>query len=123
MIEGRHGVLVVGRHEDDVAAPAGLARHLQAGGAGHLDVEEDHGGLELVEQAQGLHAVLGLADDQQFGPQPGELFDQVLAQRGFIFGHDGGGWRVHRGRFRVKRVQRPPSASRSSSQRRPARPS
>jgi hypothetical protein len=57
------GVLVVGRDEDHVRAAAHLAGHVDAGGAGHLDVQEHDVGAVPVEQAQRLQAVGRLADE------------------------------------------------------------
>ena len=42
-------------------------RHVEPRHAGHLDVEEDDVGRQLVDQAQGVDAVGGLVDDAQSG--------------------------------------------------------
>lgn len=91
LVEGGDGVLVVGRDEDDVGAAVDLAGHVDAGGPGHLDVEEEDVGPVLVQQAQRLQAVGSLADDAELGPEPAELLDQFAAQCGLVLGDDGGG--------------------------------
>ena len=90
LVEGGDRVLVIGGDEDDMTAPASLARNFQPGRARHLDVEEHHVGAMLVEQAQRLHAVGRLADDRQFRPELAELFDKLVAQCRFVFSDDCG---------------------------------
>ena len=81
---------VIGGDEHDVAASVRLARHFESGRAGHLDVEKQDVRAPLIEQAQRLHAIGRLADDLDLGPELSELLDQLVAQRGFVLGDDGG---------------------------------
>src|SRR5213596_2755685 len=57
LLERSKSVLVVRRHEDDMAAAAHLPRHLEAGKPGHLDVEEQHVGRMRFDFPQGRDAV------------------------------------------------------------------
>ena len=67
-----------------------LPRRVDAGEAGHADVEEDEVGPVLVDQRHRLGAVLRLGDDLQLGPGLGESRAQLLAHQAFVVGDDGG---------------------------------
>ena len=67
-LESVDGVLVVGGAEDDVRTRLGKAGgDVDAGAAGHLDVEEEQVGLVLGGQFHGLRPGLGLGDDLDVG--------------------------------------------------------
>src|SRR5471030_1025146 len=68
LLEGLDGVLIVGGDEHQVAAVEQHARRLDAGQAGHADVEEDDVGLVLAGQRHGLDTVARLGDDLQLRP-------------------------------------------------------
>ena len=102
MLEGLYRILVVGRDENDVRRLAIFGQPLgqaQPGQAGHLDIEEDDVGRELVDQAQRIEAVGGLGDDAQLGPGACQLGLQVVQQLRFVVGDQGAG--LVDGRFPV----------------------
>src|SRR5471032_2110873 len=68
LFESLDRVLVVGGDEHQVAAIEQHARRLDAGQAGHADVEEDDVGLVLAGQRHGLDTVARLGDDLQLRP-------------------------------------------------------
>ena len=81
----RLGVVVVDRQLGD------RARRLDAGHAGHADVEEDEVGMVLLDQLDRLGAVLRLADDLELGPDLGQARAQLLAQQPLVVGDHGAG--------------------------------
>src|SRR5882762_10519219 len=89
LLERGEGVLVVRRHEHDMAAAAQLPRHLETGEPGHLDVEEQHVGRMRFDFPQGRDAVAGLRDDVELRPEGAEQLGELLAQQRFVLGDDG----------------------------------
>src|SRR5712671_1215782 len=89
LLERGEGVLVVGRHEHDMAAAAHLARHLEAGEPRHLDVEEQHVGRMRFDLPQGRDAVARLRDDVKIRPERAEQLRELLAQQRLVLGNDG----------------------------------
>src|SRR5882762_8261276 len=89
LLERRKGVLVVRRHEHDVAAAAYLPRHLEAGQPRHVDVEEQHVGRMRFDLPQGRDAVAGECDDVEFRPKGAEQLRELLAQERLVLGNDG----------------------------------
>ena len=86
MLEGLHGVLLVGGDEHDLRAPRDRARRLDAVQAGHVHVEEDDLRQVGVEELDRLAAVARLGDHLQLGPQARQLAAQALAQQRFVVG-------------------------------------
>jgi hypothetical protein len=103
LLEGFDRILVVGGDEDDLgqqvvvlaaAAFAAVARRqlrdlprgVDAGQAGHADVEEDDVGPVLVDQCHGLDAVLRLGNDFQVGPDLEQTCAQLVAHQAFVVG-------------------------------------
>ncbi len=62
-LEGLYGVLVVGGGEDHRGDTSDATQHVEAGPLRHLHVEEAQVGLELVDDANRLVRIRGLADD------------------------------------------------------------
>ena len=62
--------LVVGGDEDDARPPFDSLRHLEAGQARHLDVEEGEVGLERGDPLGRLDAVAGDGDDRRAPARP-----------------------------------------------------
>ena len=117
MLEGLHGVLIKGRHEDHARAALDALRHLQAGEAGHLDVEEGQVGLQRRDALGGFLAVSRGVHDLQPGPQPGQFGRQRAGQVGFVVGDQAGGHGVAgcKGMVMRDKVPRwPPGAGSSS---------
>src|SRR5690242_10459209 len=54
--EGAEGVLVVGSGEDDLGDDFQALEQLEAGHAGHLDVEKEEVGREGVDEGEGFFA-------------------------------------------------------------------
>ena len=76
----------MGGDEDDgrpLAAIEHEPRDLEAGHAGHLDVEEDHVVTDVLGQRQRLGGRRRLADDLQLGVR-GEQVAQLPARWGFV---------------------------------------
>ena len=76
-------VLVVGGDEDDQRhpVPAHLLDHLEAVGAGHLNVEEHQVRGEAADGVDGLAAVAALADDLDVGLGREEAGHALARQR------------------------------------------
>ncbi len=74
---------------------ARLLRNLDAGHAGHLDVEEQNVRRVLLKGAQRLDAVPGLCADDEIGPELREGFPKLGAQHRLILGDDRLQW-AHR---------------------------
>src|SRR5882762_6277191 len=91
LLERGERVLVVCRHEHDMAAPADLPRHLETGQPRHLDVEEQHVGRMRFDLAQRRDAVAGLRDDVELRPERAEQLRELLAQQRLVLGNDGTG--------------------------------
>ena len=66
------------------------ARRLDAGHAGHADVEEDDVGPVLLGQLHRFGAVLRLGDDLELGPDLGQARAELFAQQPFVVGDHGG---------------------------------
>ena len=66
-----------------------LPRRLDAGEAGHADVEEDDVGAVLVDQLHRLQPVARLGHDLQLGPDLGQARAQLLAHQAFVVGQHG----------------------------------
>jgi hypothetical protein len=64
-------------------------REVEAGEAGHLDVEEQHVRRQFVDETQRLDAVAGAPDDTQVRPGAGQLLFQVSQQMRFVVGKQG----------------------------------
>ncbi len=71
-----------------MATAARLVRDLQAGQAGHLDVEEQNVRCVGFERAQGSDTVLDFGDDLELRPERRESLAQLLAQDLLVFGDD-----------------------------------
>src|SRR6267143_2993905 len=91
LLERGERVLVVCRHEHDMAAAADLPRHLETGKPRHLDVEEQHVGHMRFDLAQRGDPVAGLRDDVELRPERAEQLRQLLAQQRLVLGDDGTG--------------------------------
>ena len=89
-VERGDGVLVVGRHEHDVAAAADLAGHLEAVPDGHPDVEERDVGTVLRGERQRFVAVRSLGDDLELRPRGHEARLELRKQERFVFGQERG---------------------------------
>jgi hypothetical protein len=92
MLERLQRVRLVRRREHDARRLVVVheARgEVEAGQAGHLDVEEDDVGREFVDEAQRLDAVAGAPDDAQIGPGGGQLFFKIGQQVRFVVGKQG----------------------------------
>ena len=82
--EGLHRILVVGGGEDDLRQRHFLVDQLlddaEAVEPGHLHVEEDEFGRELLDQVHRFHAVLALRDDVhiEIAQQIGKLVARKL---------------------------------------------
>src|SRR5205085_8798932 len=93
LLEGGEGVLVVGGHEDDVAAAVRLLRDLESREPRHVDVEEQDVGGMLLERLEGGDAVSGLGDHREIGPERSEELGELFAQQRLVLGDDGAcGW-------------------------------
>jgi hypothetical protein len=89
-------------------------REIEAVQAGHLDVEEQDVGRQLVHEAQRFDAVAGAADDAQFRPCDRQLFFEIGQQVRFVVGKQGAdgvddGTSVKRYAGRIRREVTPPS--------------
>jgi hypothetical protein len=87
-VEGGEGVLAVGGGEDDVGAVLGQqGAGLEAGEAGHVDVEEDEVDLVLAagEGGEQLLAAAALADEGD-GGQLGEQAGEAAAREQLVVG-------------------------------------
>ena len=91
LLERGKGVLVVGRHEHDMAAAACLPRYFETRKPRHLDVEEQRVGRMRFELAQRGDAVAGLRDDFELRPERAEQLRELLAQQRLVLGDDGTG--------------------------------
>src|SRR2546426_11123589 len=91
LVKRGKGVLVVGRHEHDMAAAACLPGYFETGKPRHLDVEEQHVGRMCFELAQRRDAVAGLRDDFKLRPERAEQLRELLAQQRLVLGDDGTG--------------------------------
>jgi hypothetical protein len=92
VVERLQRVCLVRRREHEpwralvVRQPGGEVEAVQAG---HLDVEEQHVGRQLVDEAQRLDAVAGPSHDAQIRPCERQLFLEVGQQVGFVVGKQG----------------------------------
>jgi len=91
-VEGLHGVLIVGRGENDVRdfelALDQLFEDAEAVEAGHLDIEEEEIGGMLFDEIDGFKTVFALGLEMDFGEgfqEEGQLFASGL----FIVDDDG----------------------------------
>jgi hypothetical protein len=89
MLESLQRVFVEGGHEHHPGVALDALRHLEAGQAGHLDVEEGQVGLQLGDAGGGVDAVARQVDDLQFRPQRQQLVAQVVGQVRLIVGDQG----------------------------------
>jgi hypothetical protein len=89
VFEGRHRVLVVGGHEHHARAAFDALGHLQAGEAGHLDVEEGQIGFERRDALGRFDAVRGHVHDLEFGPGRAELGRQLAREVRLVVGEQG----------------------------------
>ena len=79
-----------GEHDDgDVARLANFAADVQAGHAGHVDVEKNQGGVIGAKLFEGLFACLGFEDGVALGAE--SCADDAANLRLVIHDHDGGG--------------------------------
>ena len=85
-LERRDRILVVRGDEHDVGAVADRTRDLEAGHAGHADVEERDVGRPRIERGDGIAAVASLDRDRKLRPGFGEAALQLLAQQRLVFG-------------------------------------
>src|SRR5471030_1659891 len=91
LFESLDRVLVVGGDEHEVAAVEQHARRLDAGQAGHADVEEHDVRLVLAGQRHGLDAIGRLGDDLQPRPRFQQARAQLAAHRFLVVGDQRGG--------------------------------
>jgi hypothetical protein len=89
-------------------------REVEAVQAGHLDVEEQDVGRQLVDEPQRLDAVAGAARDAQIRPRERQLFFEIGQQVRFVVGKQGAdgvddGTSVKRYAGRIRREVTPPS--------------
>ncbi len=94
MLECGDRVLVVCCDEHDMWRPGVAGQpfgQAKAGQARHLNIEEDHVGRKLADQAQRVQAIGSLGHDAQFRPDDGQLRLKVLEQVGFVVGDQGPG--------------------------------
>ena len=90
-LERANRELVVGREEHDRrhALRRPPPDHLEAVDLRHLDVEEDHVGLQRVERREHLAAVAAFADDGEVGKR-GEQLPHAAARRRLVVGDEDG---------------------------------
>ena len=90
-----HGVVIVGRDEHEMRAPADVVRGIDAGESRHVDVEEADVGMTLVEQPHRLPSVPRLGHNLELGPHDRQLAPQRIAQQRFIVRDQRGRVGVH----------------------------
>jgi hypothetical protein len=64
-----------------------MREHLKTRKAGHLYIQKDQVGLELIDESDGIYAVVGFAQHNPLGVGGYVLFDE-LAACGLIVGND-----------------------------------
>ena len=86
--ESFEGILVIGSGEDHQWDAVELFEELEAGAAGHLDIEEEQVGLESGDLSEGVFRVAGFAGDFDFGMRFEEAA-QFGAAEAFVIDDEG----------------------------------